>query len=130
MRTDAREFAFKMIFETLFKDGDESLSFNAISENKTLNEQDLKFYQELFDAYKNNTNEVESIIKEQCEGYELDRVYKVDLALLFLAVSEIKYVKTPPSIVINEVLNLSKKYSTDKSGSFINGILAKVVKSL
>lgn len=130
MRTDAREFAFKMIFETLFKDGDESLSFNAISENKTLNEQDLKFYQELFDAYKNNTNEVEGIIKEQCEGYELDRVYKVDLALLFLAVSEIKYVKTPPSIVINEVLNLSKKYSTDKSGSFINGILAKVVKSL
>ncbi len=130
MRTDAREFAFKMIFETLFKDGDESLSFNAISENKTLNEQDLKFYQELFDAYKNNTNEVESIIKEQCEGYELDRVYKVDLALLFLAVSEIKYLKTPPSIVINEVLNLSKKYSTDKSGSFINGILAKVVKSL
>ena len=130
MRTDAREFAFKMIFETLFKDGDESLSFNAISENKTLNEQDLKFYQELFDAYKNNTNEVEGIIKEQCEGYELDRVYKVDLALLFLAVSEIKYVKTPPSIFINEVLNLSKKYSTDKSGSFINGILAKVVKSL
>ncbi len=130
MRTDAREFAFKMIFETLFKDGDESLSFNAISENKTLNEQDLKFYQELFDAYKNNTNEVESIIKEQCEGYELDRVYKVDLALLFLAVSEIRYLKTPPSIVINEVLNLSKKYSTDKSGSFINGILAKVVKSL
>ena len=130
MRTDAREFAFKMIFETLFKDGDESLSFNAISENKTLNEQDLKFYQELFDAYKNNTNEVEGIIKEQCEGYELDRVYKVDLALLFLAVSEIKYLKTPPSIVINEVLNLSKKYSTDKSGSFINGILAKVVKSL
>ena len=130
MRTDAREFAFKMIFETLFKDGDESLSFNAISENKTLNEQDLKFYQELFDAYKNNTNEVESIIKEQCEGYEPDRVYKVDLALLFLAVSEIKYLKTPPSIVINEVLNLSKKYSTDKSGSFINGILAKVVKSL
>ena len=130
MRTDAREFAFKMIFETLFKHGDESLSFNAISENKTLNEQDLKFYQELFDAYKNNTNEVESIIKEQCEGYELDRVYKVDLALLFLAVSEIRYLKTPPSIVINEVLNLSKKYSTDKSGSFINGILAKVVKSL
>lgn len=128
MRTDAREFAFKMIFEKLFKDGDDSLSFNAISEEKALNEQDLSFYNELIKAFEDNSKDVEETVKECCEGYELDRVYKVDLALLYLAVSEIKFVKTPPAVVINEVLNLAKKYSTDKSGSFINGVLAKVVK--
>lgn len=130
MRTDAREFAFKMIFEKLFKDGDEALSFNAISEDKALNEVDLRFYEELFNSFKENQDEIEAIIKSNCEGYDLDRIYKVDLALLYLAAVELKFIKTPPQVVINEVLNISKKYSTDKSGSFINGVLSKVVKAL
>ena len=59
MRTDAREFAFKIIFEKLFKDGDDSLSFNAISEEKALNEQDLAFYNELIKAFEDNSKDVE-----------------------------------------------------------------------
>ena len=130
MRTDAREFAFKMIFEKLFKDGDETLSFNAISVDRALHEVDLKFYEELFNSFKENQDEIEAIIKSNCEGYDLDRIYKVDLALLYLAAVELKFIKTPPQVVINEVLNISKKYSTDKSGGFINGVLSKVVKVL
>ena len=49
---------------------------------------------------------------------------------MYLAITEIKYVKTPIAVAINEILNLSKKYSTEKSQSFINGVLAKVVKSV
>ena len=130
MRNDAREFAFKMIFEKLFKDGDDALSFNAINEIKPLNDVDLDFYNQIFLAYSNNSLEIQKIIADACEGYELDRIFKVDLALLYLAVAEIKYLKTPVAVVINEVINMSKKYSTEKSQSFINGILAKVVKKL
>ena len=89
-----------------------------------------KFYEELFNSFKENQDEIEAIIKSNCEGYDLDRIYKVDLALLYLAAVELKFIKTPPQVVINEVLNISKKYSTDKSGSFINGVLSKVVKVL
>ena len=61
-------------------------------------------------------------------GYSLDRVYKVDLALIYLAVSEIKYLDTPHQIVINEVVNLAKQFSTEKSSRFINGVLSAIVK--
>ena len=70
-----------------------------------------------------------TIIKDNTEGYELDRIYKVDLAILVLAVYEIKYQDTPKNVVVNEAVELSKKYSTDKSYSFVNGVLAKVLKN-
>ena len=73
-------------------------------------------------------DELISIVKENTIGYELERIYKVDLAILVLAVFEIKYSETPRNIVINEAVELAKKYSTDKSYSFINGVLAKVIK--
>ena len=69
------------------------------------------------------------IIKDNIEGYELDRIYKVDLAILVLAIYELKFENsTPDKVVLNEAIELSKKYSTDKSFSFINGVLAKILK--
>ncbi len=130
MRKDAREFAFKMIFENLFPDCDEGLTYDTLLEQTSLSEEDVKFYNEIFSEYKSNKNDIEKIVKSACEGYQLERIYKVDLALMYLAITEIKYVKTPIAVAINEILNLSKKYSTEKSQSFINGVLAKVVKSV
>ena len=76
-----------------------------------------------------NYESILDVIKENTEGYDLERVYKVDLAILVLAVFELIYDKsTPQNVVINEAVELSKKYSTEKSYSFINGVLAKVVK--
>ena len=67
-------------------------------------------------------------ILEFVKGYDIDRIYKVDLAILVLAVFEIEFEKsTPQNVVINEAVELAKKYSTDKSYSFINGVLAKVI---
>ena len=130
MRKDAREFAFKMIFENLFPDGDENLTYDIIKEQASLNDEDLKFYDEIFNTYKENKNEIEKIVKNACEGYQLDRIFKVDLALMYTAITEIVYIKTPIAVAVNEIVNLAKKYSTEKSQSFINGVLAKVVKTV
>ena len=63
------------------------------------------------------------------KGYTPDRLYKVDLAILVLAIIELKYVKeNPKEVIINEAVELAKKYSTEKSPKFINGILADIVK--
>ena len=59
---------------------------------------------------------------------ELDRISKIDLALLKLSIYEIKFAKLPFKVVINEALELSKKYGDKKSKSFINGVLASIVK--
>ena len=69
------------------------------------------------------------MIKSNVVGYEVDRIYKIDLAILVLAIYELKFASgdVQPSVVINEAVELSKKYSTEKSYSFINGVLAKVI---
>ena len=67
-------------------------------------------------------------IKNNLFGYEPERVYKIDKALLCLAITEIYFYKTPSNIVINETLEIAKKYSTEKSSKFINGILGAIIK--
>ena len=72
--------------------------------------------------------EITKIISENLKsGWTIDRISTVDLSLLKLAIYEIKYIKTPYKIIINEVVNMAKKYGEETAGSFINGVLAKVV---
>ena len=73
--------------------------------------------------------EICDIISKHLKGYTLNRIYKVDLSILKIAVYEIMFsnLQTPNSVVINEAVELAKKYSTDKSYSFVNGILASIV---
>jgi N utilization substance protein B len=64
------------------------------------------------------------------EGWTLERVGKVELTILRLAVYEIKYDESvPDTVAINEAVELSKKYGQEDAGSFVNGILAKVIKA-
>ena len=59
----------------------------------------------------------------------LQRIFKVDLAILVVAIIELKYIKeNPKEVIVNEAVNLAKKYSTDKSPKFINGVLADIIK--
>ncbi len=124
-RKKSREFAFRMIFENFFHQFNE---FEMIDEDLMIDESHMPFVNSLVGGVNEHKDEILSIIKVACVGYELERIYKVDLAILMLAVFELKFDQsTPPSVVINEAVELSKKYSTDKSYSFVNGILAKVV---
>lgn len=129
MRRDARELAFKLIFESEFNSQiDVELSIMSDLEGLNLTDEEKKFASEIFDLYQENSEEIEDEISVKLQGYELNRVYKVDMALLKLALTEIKYYKkTPEPIVVNEILELSKKYSTDNSPKFLNGILRAMV---
>ncbi len=79
-------------------------------------------------AYKNHNDEIDKIISESAFGWDIDRLFKIDKDILRIAIAELLYIKdTPHKVVIDEALELAKKYSTDDSPSFINGILARVV---
>ena len=126
-RKKSREYAFRLVFEKFFHEPEEELEFT--DEEFVLDDTDKLFVNELISGVNANYDSILNIIKNNVVGYELDRIYKIDLAILVLAVYELKFAsnEVQPSIVINEAVELSKKYSTDKSYSFINGVLAKVI---
>lgn len=125
MRRDARESAFKLIFETLFKDAEEETLDEVTSLLKK--EADVKFCEDIFSAYMEHRDKLESEVASYLQNFDLSRVYRVDLALIYLALTEIKYLSTPKAVAMNEAIEISKKYSTSDSKKFINGILSAIM---
>ena len=90
----------------------------------------MDFVNSLINGVNLHYDEIMNILKVNSVNYDIERVYKIDLAILVLAVYELKFSEEKnANIIINEAVELSKKYSTEKSYSFINGVLAKVVKN-
>lgn len=87
-----------------------------------------EYVKEVAKVIKEENDKITKIIEENLKtGWTINRLSTVDLSLLKLAIYEIKYKKVPYKIVINEVVNMAKKYGEDTSAPFINGVLGKVV---
>ena len=134
-RSAIRELTFQLIYSLEIQ----KIESEAIEEQIELyiecNEiQDLKAKDYIKDAVigveKNNKTIKELIEKNLKADWKIDRISKIDLSLLKLAIYEIKYKDIPFKVAINEALELAKKYGEDSSKNFVNGILASVVKEL
>ena len=87
-----------------------------------------EYVKEIAKGIKEKDEEITQMISQNLKaGWTIDRISTVDLALLKLAIYEIKYAKIPFKVAINEAVTLAKKYGEEQSASFINGVLAKVV---
>lgn len=101
-----------------------------IAEFTTLESQnEVKSYAiQIAQAYQQHRKEIDDMIKKYSTGWDFDRLVKMDKDILRIAISELLYVKEAPmKVVVDEAVELAKKYSTDDSPSFINGIIAKVI---
>ncbi len=101
-----------------------------IAEFTTLDSQnDVKNYAiDIAEYFQKNHKEVDDIIQKYAKNWDLGRLVKMDKDILRIAIVELIYIKDAPmKVVVDEALELAKKYSTDDSASFINGILAKVI---
>lgn len=101
-----------------------------IAEFTTLDSQnDVKDYAiKIAQNYQQNQDKIDGMIKKYSTGWDFDRLVKMDKDILRIAISELLYVKEAPmKVVVDEALELAKKYSTEDSSSFINGVLAKVI---
>lgn len=101
-----------------------------IAEMATLEENsDVKHYIiKITQEFKEHKNEVDEQIKKFAVGWDINRLVKMDKDILRIAITELLYInKTPIKVVIDEAVELAKKYSTEDSGAFVNGILGKVV---
>ena len=87
-----------------------------------------EYVKEIARGIKENNEEITAIIEKNLKkGWTIDRISTVDLAILKLAIYEIKYKKEPFKVIINEAVNLAKKYGEETSSAFVNGVLASVV---
>ncbi len=93
------------------------------------NQSDVKNYTvNIAQNYRNNAQNVDMQIQKYSNGWDISRLVKMDKDILRIAITELLYIKeTPVKVVVDEAVELAKKYSTEDSSSFINGILAKVI---
>jgi transcription antitermination protein NusB len=86
-------------------------------------------FNELSQAVEKNQEEIDKIITKSATEWPLDQINKTDLAILRLAIYELLFQKeTPTKVIIDEAIEIAKKYGSDSSGSFINGALASALK--
>ena len=126
----AREYFFKLVFEYQFLLQKDNEYFSQIFEDEKLTDEDKQYIENSYDEILKNKNLIDDIIKNYLKEYTIERLYKIDLAILRVAVFELKFSsdQLPNSVIIDSAVELAKKYSTDNSYKFINGILASVVR--
>ena len=125
-RIHARENLMKLVFEYYFvKDANENEM--ELTSEETLTEEDKSYIVSSLAEIKANYQEILNVIESNLVNYTLDRICKTDLAILVVSIYELKYLNSTNRVVINEAVELAKKYSTENSYKFVNGLLAKVV---
>lgn len=143
-RKSAREVAFKLIFENCFHEPEDGITYEEFLSDfhvpeevpedsvffelkNKLDDKDISYIKETYVGVIEKSEEVKELISQNLVNYTAERLYKVDLAILIYSVYELKYTSEPSKVVINEAVELAKKYSDEKSPSFINGVLAKII---
>ena len=132
-RSEIRELAFKLIYSLeIQKDSDLEEQIELYIENNKIEKKEaVDYIKDCIIGINKYQDEITKIIENSLTSdWKIERVSKVNLSLLKLAIYEIKYKEIPYKVEINEVVELAKTYGEDTSSRFINGALAKVVKDL
>lgn len=133
-RRSARKNAFYLVFQMDFSPLEEFCEVKEIffaEQTEPILDEDKAFILEEVEGTAAHLQEIDEIIGKSAKGWETDRISKVDLAILRLAIFEVKFSETTPvSVAINEAVELAKKYSSDEAPAFINGILGKVAQDI
>ena len=130
IRTELREHIFKLLFQEEFnqeEDMQEHLKYYFMTlENAA--DKDKDYIQEKYEAVAGHIAEIDELINQYAKGWKTTRMNKVDLAILRLAVYEMKWdEEVPVGVAINEAVELAKKFGGNESPAFVNGVLAKFI---
>lgn len=130
-RSAIREQAFKLIY-SLDIQRNENLEeqIELYIENNMITEKRAKEYiRESVKGVEENKEAILKLIEKNLKSdWKIDRISKIDIAILKLAIYELEYTEIPFKVVINEAVEIAKRYGEDTSKNFINGILASIVK--
>lgn len=130
-RHGARKLALSAIFCWLFSEPDPYDSLNLAEELLEEENIDTSLTSELVEGVKVHKSEIDDIIQKCAPEWPLDKISKIDLVILRIAIFEIAFSKkTPSSVAIDEAVELAKEFGGETSSKFVNGVLGTVVESL
>jgi len=130
-RSELREVLFKLLFRAEFNEVSEmpeqmQLYFSTDADDLKIKDEDREYIIKREEDILSKLPEIDKEISDKAVGWTIDRMGKVDLAIIRLAVYEILFDEAIPlGVSINEAVELAKKYGRDESKSFVNGVLAK-----
>lgn len=132
-RKKARDNAFKCIYQFEFFDVNNTQDMNDIlrycyEENEN-EEEEIKYIEQVVNGTKDKIEDINKVILSKLKNWTIDRIAKVDLAILRLATYEILYTDIPVKVAANEAVELAKTYGNDDSSTFVNGVVAKIIES-
>lgn len=127
-RTAMRELAFKLVYEMEVQKDENQIDI-FLENNEITDEKVIEYLRDIKNGINENLDEINNLITTNLkENWSLNRISKINLSLIKIAIYEMIYKNLPYKVAINEVVELAKKYADDSAPVFINGILASVVK--
>jgi N utilization substance protein B len=127
-RTAMRELAFKLVYEMEVQKDENQIDI-FLENNEITDEKVIEYLKDIQKGIIEHSEEIDNLIKNNLkENWSLNRISKINLSLIKIAIYEMIYKNLPYKVAINEVVELAKKYADDSAPVFINGILASVVK--
>ncbi len=129
LRRKSREYALQMLFQWEMGKQDPSRIENGFWANARAQKSTREFANQLFENAAARAAELDPIISTHAKNWRIERMPAIDRAILRLAITELRTMGTPPKVVLNEAVELAKKFSTEEAASFVNGILDAAMKS-
>ena len=128
-RSAMRELAFKAMYGMEVQKEHTNEQLDLFLEDNEINESDaIEYIKSVFNGIETNKEEILKMISDNLKrDWTIDRISKVNLAILEIAIFEIKYNELPFKIVINEAVEIAKKYGDEAAPLFVNGVLASIV---
>lgn len=129
-RSAMRELVFKYIYgnEIQGEDSEDNLQL-FIDSNEIDDEEAINYLRTISNGISEHKDEIDELIKSNLkQNWSLNRISKINLSLIKIAIFEMLYMNLPYKVAINEVIELAKTYADDSAPVFINGILASIVK--
>lgn len=130
-RRSARKNAFFLLFQMDFGEAAEFAEMQELffaEKEEPVEESEKAFILSEVEGVHENLEQIDAIIAASAKGWDPSQMNKVDLAILRLAIYEMRFGETPVGVAINEAVELAKKFSSDEAPAFINGILGKAAK--
>ena len=128
LRHKAREFALQMLFQWEMGGQEPSRIESGFWKIARAEKKTRVFANQLFEGTVAGAKGIDEILKKHAKNWRLERMAAIDRNILRLGVYELR-ADTPPKVVINEAVELAKKFSSEESGAFINGVLDAIRKS-
>jgi len=126
-RKMAREMAVRFLFQIEFQKNNIKEQVENFIDSVEIEDYDKDYFLEIINGVINSLKEIDEIIESKAKGWTMERIAKMDLPILRVAIYEMKHREDiPVGVSINEAVELAKKFGTDDSSRFINGLLGQV----